>query len=42
MELVSFRLDKQTLAAFRSAGPGWQVRINETVVRSAKRIGARA
>jgi uncharacterized protein (DUF4415 family) len=41
-ELVSLRLDKRALAAFRSTGPGWQVRINETVVRSAKRLGAKA
>jgi uncharacterized protein (DUF4415 family) len=41
-ELVSLRLDKQALAAFRSTGPGWQVRINDSVVRSAKRLGAKA
>jgi uncharacterized protein (DUF4415 family) len=35
-ELVSLKLDKQALAALRSTGPGWPVRINETVVRSAK------
>ena len=40
-ELVSLRLDKKALAAFRSTGKGWQVRINETVVRSAKRLGAK-
>lgn len=40
-ELVSLRLDKQALAAFRSTGKGWQVRINDTVVRSAKRLGAK-
>lgn len=38
-ELVSLRLDKKALAAFRSTGKGWQVRINDTVVRSAKRLG---
>ncbi len=38
-ELVSLRLDKQALAAFKATGPGWQVRINETVMRSAKRLG---
>ena len=36
--LVSLRLDKETVAKFRSTGPGWQVRINETVMRSAKRL----
>jgi uncharacterized protein (DUF4415 family) len=40
-ELISLRLDKQALAAFRSTGPGWQVRINSAVVRSAKRIAAK-
>ncbi len=38
-ELVSLRLDKKALAAFRATGPGWQVRINDTVVRSARRLG---
>ena len=37
-ELVSLRLDKQALAAYRATGPGWQVRINETLMRSAKRL----
>jgi uncharacterized protein (DUF4415 family) len=40
-ELVSLRLDKKALAAFRSTGKGWQVRINDTVVRSAKRLGVK-
>jgi len=40
-ELVSLRLDKKALAAFRSTGKGWQVRINEAVVRSAKRLSAK-
>jgi uncharacterized protein (DUF4415 family) len=38
-ELVSLRIDKQALAAFKATGPGWQVRINETIMRSAKRLG---
>ncbi|MFN0192672.1 MAG: BrnA antitoxin family protein [Aestuariivirga sp.] len=37
-ELVSLRLDKEALAAFRASGPGWQVRINDVVKRSAKRL----
>ena len=37
-ELVSLRLDKQALATYRATGPGWQVRINETLMRSAKRL----
>ena len=40
-ELVSLRLDKQALAAFKATGPGWQVRINETLMRSAKRLVAK-
>jgi len=40
-ELVSLRLDKTALAAFRATGPGWQVRINETVARAAKRLGGK-
>ena len=40
-ELVSLRLDKEALAAFRASGPGWQVRINQAVVRSAKRLAAK-
>lgn len=39
--LVSLRLDKKALAVFRSTGPGWQVRINDTVVRSAKRMAVK-
>ena len=41
-ELVSLRLDKEALAAFRATGPGWQVRINAVVARSAKRLGKSA
>jgi uncharacterized protein (DUF4415 family) len=37
-ELVSLRVDKDALAAFRASGPGWQVRINDAIVRSAKRL----
>jgi uncharacterized protein (DUF4415 family) len=37
-ELVSLRIDKQALAAFKATGPGWQVRINEILKRSAKRL----
>jgi uncharacterized protein (DUF4415 family) len=40
-ELVSLRPDKQALAAFKATGPGWQVRINETLMRSAKRLGVK-
>lgn len=40
-ELVSLRLDKKALAAFKATGPGWQARINDTVVRSARRLGVK-
>lgn len=40
-ELVSLRLDKAALAAFRATGPGWQVRINETVTRAARRLASK-
>jgi uncharacterized protein (DUF4415 family) len=36
--LVSLRIDNDALAAFKATGPGWQVRINDTLVRSAKRL----
>lgn len=39
-ELVSLRLDKAALATFRAAGPGWQVRIDATVTRAARRLAA--
>ena len=39
-ELVSLRLDKDALAAFRATGPGWQVRINDTVTRAARRLAS--
>jgi uncharacterized protein (DUF4415 family) len=41
-ELVSLRLDKEALATLRATGPGWQVRINDTVVRYARRLVKRA
>ena len=37
-ELVSLRLDKETLAAFKATGPGWQSRINDVLKHSAKRL----
>ena len=30
-QLVSLRLDRSVIEAFRSQGPGWQRRINETL-----------
>lgn len=40
-ELVSLRLDKKALAIFKATGPGWQVRINETLMRSARRLSGK-
>jgi uncharacterized protein (DUF4415 family) len=37
-ELVALRLDREALAAFRATGAGWQSRINDIVVRSARRL----
>jgi len=36
-QAVKLRLDPEVLAYFRSTGPGWQTRINETLRRAAKR-----
>lgn len=33
-ELVSLRLSKEVLNHFRSTGPGWQTRIDETLKRA--------
>lgn len=40
-ELVSLRIDKDALAAFKATGPGWQSRINDTLKRSARRLLAK-
>jgi uncharacterized protein (DUF4415 family) len=37
-ELISLRLDKKALAAYRATGPNWQVRINEAVVKGVKAL----
>ena len=34
---IKLRLDPEVLAYYRSKGPGWQTRINETLRRAAKR-----
>jgi uncharacterized protein (DUF4415 family) len=36
-ELVSLRLDRDTVAAYRATGPGWQSRINEALRQSVKK-----
>jgi uncharacterized protein (DUF4415 family) len=35
-QLVSIRLDRDVLAAFKATGEGWQGRINEALRRAAK------
>ena len=37
-ELISLRLDRNAIAAYRATGRNWQSRLNEAVVKSAKRI----
>jgi uncharacterized protein (DUF4415 family) len=34
---IKLRLDPEVLAYYRSKGPGWQTRINETLRRAASR-----
>jgi|SRR3954453_20912522 uncharacterized protein (DUF4415 family) len=36
-QLVSLRLSPEVLDHFRATGPGWQTRINETLLRAVKR-----
>jgi uncharacterized protein (DUF4415 family) len=36
-QAVKLRLDPEVLAYFRSTGPGWQTRINDTLRRAARR-----
>ena len=36
--MISIRLDPDTLAAYRSLGPGWQTRMARDLDRLAKRI----
>ena len=35
---TTIRLDREVLDAFRATGPGWQSRINDTLVRAARRL----
>jgi uncharacterized protein (DUF4415 family) len=37
-ELVSIRLDRDIVSAYRKTGRGWQARINDTLRRAAKRL----
>jgi uncharacterized protein (DUF4415 family) len=38
-ELISLRVDRDVVAAYRASGPGWQVRANEALRDYAKRAG---
>lgn len=40
-EAVKLRLDAEVLTHFRGTGPGWQTRINETLLRAAQRAKAK-
>ena len=35
-QLVSLRIDRDTIARFRASGPGWQSRINEVLRKAVK------
>ena len=35
---VKLRLDRGAVDAFKATGPGWQTRMNETLVKAAKRL----
>jgi uncharacterized protein (DUF4415 family) len=37
-ELVSLRLDRATLAAYRATGPGWQSRMNDVLRRAVEKF----
>jgi uncharacterized protein (DUF4415 family) len=41
-ELISLRVDRDVVAAFRASGPGWQGRVNEALRAYAKRRGLTA
>ncbi len=38
-ELISVRIDRDVVAAYRATGPGWQTRMNEALRAYAKRSG---
>lgn len=38
-ELISLRMDRDLVAAFRATGPGWQTRVNEALRTYARKIG---
>jgi uncharacterized protein (DUF4415 family) len=40
-QLVSLRLDRETLKAYRATGRGWQTRIDEDLAKAARRRAKR-
>ncbi len=38
---VSIRLNRDAVATLKAAGPGWQTRINELVVKAAEKLKAK-
>jgi uncharacterized protein (DUF4415 family) len=41
-EMVSLRVDRDVVAAYRATGPGWQARANEALRAYASRIGLKS
>jgi len=40
-QLVSLRLDSETVEAFKATGPGWQTRMNDALRAAARDLGSR-
>src|SRR5262245_2326940 len=40
--LISLRIDREVVDAFRASGPGWQTRVNDALRHYAKKAGLRA
>ena len=38
-QLVSLRVDSETVAAFKATGPGWQTRMNDALRTAARTLG---
>ena len=39
-ELISIRIDRDVLQAFKATGPGWQTRMNEALAEAARKLRA--
>jgi uncharacterized protein (DUF4415 family) len=39
---IALRIDRDVLAAFKSQGPGWQSRMQETLKRAASRLNKKS